>query len=197
MEMDHSGHTSIYVAPLQVNKAVVGRHNIDTDFNIQTSAAMQRLNGEMTPPLTPEDDEPGFDRQDEFHAYLRAFYEYQPSFEDEATITLPLNAGDIILVHSIHTNGWADGTMLTTGERGWLPTNYCEGYYKEPIGTLLHALTVFWDLVKSAGTGDHQVLKNSDYVRGLVAGVRFLLVWPVQSDMAVHVNVNSGQNPMP
>ena len=176
MDMDNTARTSIYVAPLQVSKAAVGRHDFTNPHNIQTSVALQRLNGEMTPPLTPEDDESGFDRQDDFHAYLRAFYPYHPSFEDEATVTLPLNTGDIILVHSIHTNGWADGTLLSSGARGWLPTNYCEGYYREPIGTLLKALTVFWDLVKSTGTGDYHVLKSSDYVRGLVAGVRFLLV---------------------
>ena len=145
---------------------------------------MQKLNGQITPPLTPEDDEVEFEHQDDFQAYLRAFYPYHPSFEDEATVTLPLNMGDVILVHSIHTNGWADGTLLSSGARGWLPTNYCEGYYKQPISSLLKALTVFWDLVKSTGNGDYTVLRSSDYVRGLVAGVRCLLVTKATGNVA-------------
>ena len=168
-------HDSVYVAPLQIQKVISNSSAVTTTNTNDTNLTIQRLNGQITPPLTPEDDTT-FDRQADFQAYIRAFYPYNPSFENEATVTLPLNIGDVILVHSIHTNGWADGTLLSTGARGWLPTNYCEGYHKESISTLLSALTVFWDLVKSTGNGDYNVLRTSDYVRGLVAGVRCLLV---------------------
>lgn len=121
----------------------------------------------------PNDD---FGRSD-FHTYLRAFYPYQPSGDDNSsTVTLPLNSGDIILVHSVHTNGWADGTLLVSGARGWLPTNYCEPYDGEPICILLKALTSFWDLVRGSANGHLEVFGRQDYVRGLVAGVRYLLV---------------------
>ena len=169
-------HNSVYVAPLQISKLNL-KPATDTEDPLQTTnVTLQRLNGQITPPLTPEDEAVGFDRQEDFMSYIRAFYPYHPSFEDEATVTLPLNIGDVILVHSVHTNGWADGTLLSSGARGWLPTNYCEGYQKESISTLLTALTVFWDLVKSTGNGDYNVLRSPDYVRGLVAGVRCLLV---------------------
>src|SRR5690348_4359411 len=84
-----------------------------------------------------------------FQNYLRAFYPFQPSDSlSPSTITLPLIAGDMILVHSIHTNGWADGTLLNTGARGWLPTNYCEPYEHASMAPLLKALIEFWDVIR-------------------------------------------------
>ncbi|KAI5294757.1 hypothetical protein KEM52_003273 [Ascosphaera acerosa] len=111
-----------------------------------------------------------------FHNYIRAFYHFQPSSDiSSSTVTLPLEQGDIILVHSIHRNGWADGTLLDTGARGWLPTNYCEAYDEAFMSPLLKALTDFWDVMR---VGSHMGLdqfQNQDYMRGLIAGVRFLL----------------------
>lgn len=134
-------------------------------------------NGQMTPPLTPHDADATFERPVDFQSYLRAFYPYKPSVEEgSSTQILPLNSGDLILVHSVHTNGWADGTLLLSGARGWLPTNYCEGYDNEPISNLLRALTTFWDLVRSSTAAGLRGFQHSDYVKGLVAGVRCLLV---------------------
>ena len=133
--------------------------------------------GQMTPPLTPLDSEMSFERHANFHTYLRASYPYRPDYQQGlTTVTLPLNSGDVILVHSVQSNGWADGTLLVSGDRGWLPTNYCEGYESEPIRNLMKALTVFWDLVEGSSIQGLVVFRNSDYVRGLVAGVRCLLV---------------------
>lgn len=130
----------------------------------------------MTPPLTPHDTEMNFERHTDFQTYMRAFHPYQPDhYQRLTTVTLPLNRGDVILIHSVHSNGWADGTLLVSGARGWLPTNYCEGYDSEPIRNLMKALTVFWDLIKGSNVGGLVVFRNSDYVRGLVAGVRCLL----------------------
>ncbi|MCJ1374289.1 hypothetical protein MMC20_005521 [Loxospora ochrophaea] len=135
----------------------------------------------MTPPLTPKSSQeelelgpPG--SQWQFHTYLRAFYPFHPTCDDNSsTVTLPLNQGDIILLHSVHTNGWADGTLLSSGARGWLPTNYCETYDYEPIRNLMKALTSIWDLLRGSGHGGMVVLNNPDFTRGLVAGVRILL----------------------
>ncbi len=143
---------------------------------------MSQKGGQFTPPLTPqgsEEDLPG--RKDSsqatFHTYLRAFYSFYPTCDGTSTtVTLPLNYGDIILVHSVHTSGWADGTLLSSGARGWLPTNYCEAYNNEPARVLLKALTKFWDLAKGSSVHGLEALANQDYVRGLVAGVRCLLV---------------------
>ena len=91
-------------------------------------------------------------------------------------MTLPLNEGDVVLVHSIHTNGWADGVLLVTGARGWLPTNYCESYEPEEMRYLLKALLDFWDLLRSTCVSDREIFGNWEFLKGLKAGVRYLLV---------------------
>lgn len=180
--MDRLRHTSFFVAPLQISKdksreaSSISETPQVTSSTANSAWGVQKP-GQMTPPLTPQDPEASFDRHHDFQTYLRAFYPYHPTYDDSSsTVTLPLNGGDVILVHSVHTNGWADGTLLSSGARGWLPTNYCEGYGSEPISNLMKALTVFWDLVKGSNTRGLAVFRNSDYVRGLVAGVRYLLV---------------------
>ena len=82
----------------------------------------------------------------------------------------------MVLVHSIHTNGWADGTLLVTGARGWLPTNYCEAYDPEEMRNLLQALLNFWDLLRSTATNDCDIFGNQEFMKGIIAGVRYLLV---------------------
>ncbi|MCJ1258890.1 hypothetical protein MMC24_006724 [Lignoscripta atroalba] len=136
----------------------------------------------MTPPLTPDGTQETFKSQIDypraiFQTYLRAFYPFHPTCDEtSSTVTLPLNQGDIVLVHSVHTNGWADGTLLISGARGWLPTNYCEAYDHGPIRNLMRALTNFWDLIRGRSNEHLAAFNSQDYVRGLVAGVRFLLV---------------------
>lgn len=178
IDMENLPRSSAYVAPLSIVKGTPRVMN-PSSRTPNTSAAMTngvyipQRSGQMTPPLTPHD----IERHTDFQTYLRACYPYRPEcYQTPTTVTLPLNAGDIILVHSIHSNGWADGTLLVSGARGWLPTNYCEGYDGEPIRNLMKALTVLWDLIKGSGVGGLGVFRNSDYVRGLVAGVRCLLV---------------------
>ncbi len=178
--VEQNSHPSVFVAPLQINKDM-SRATSRASERPQTSqsnwdrAYTPHSNGQMTPPMTPS--EASFEHHADFQTYLRAFYPYHPTCDDTtSTVTLPLNVGDIILVHSVHTNGWADGTLLTSGARGWLPTNYCEGYENERIHSLMKALTIFWDLVKGSSVGGLRVFRHADYVRGLIAGVRCLLV---------------------
>ena len=149
----------------------------NTSSNMTNGVYLPQRSGQMTPPLTPRDPRMSFERHTDFQPYLRACYQYRPEFyQTLTTVTLPLDSGDIILIHSVHSNGWADGTLLASGARGWLPTNYCEGYDSEPIRNLMKALAVFWDLIKGRSAEGLGVFRNSDYRRGLVAGVRCLLV---------------------
>lgn len=118
--------------------------------------------------------------QPQFHNYLRAFYHYNASTTvssstDESSITVSIKQGDVILVHSVHPNGWADGTILASGSRGWLPTNYCEPYDHPAVRNLLNALTHLWDLVRDGENGDLLAFTRQDYVRGMIAGVRYFL----------------------
>lgn len=89
---------------------------------------------------------------------------------------MAIKQGDVILVHSVHPNGWADGTLLGSGARGWLPTNYCEPYDHPTIRNLLNALTHLWDLVRDGEGGNLAAFTKQDYVRGMIAGIRFFLV---------------------
>ncbi|KAJ5483868.1 hypothetical protein N7539_006068 [Penicillium diatomitis] len=137
----------------------------------------------MTPPMTPQAATPSEQSMERgavprpvFHNYLRAFYPFHPAGDvSPSTITLPLDQGDIILVHSVHTNGWADGTLLDSGNRGWLPTNYCEAYDQIPMRPLLKALTDFWDIIRGGCGSSLKDFGNQDLMRGPIAGVRFLL----------------------
>jgi hypothetical protein len=143
----------------------------------------------MTPPATPNGSQEDLNQHMEpsqpvFHNFLRAFYPFHPSYTiSDTTVTLPLNEGDVILVHSIHTNGWADGTLLISGARGWLPTNYCEAYDPESMRNLLKALISFWDLLRSPIAADSEIFGNQEFMRGIIAGVRYLLVCILSNDV--------------
>ena len=169
--------SSVHVAPLQLYRAPGGN-----DRSRAGSREGSGCQAQMTPPATPNGSQETLVEEMEtsppvFHAFLRAFYPFHPTCTDsDATVTLPLNEGDVILVHSIHTNGWADGTLLSSGARGWLPTNYCEAYEPESMRSLLNALLNFWDLLKSGFIPDIEVFGNQEFMRGIIAGVRYLLV---------------------
>ncbi|EXJ78943.1 hypothetical protein A1O3_08443 [Capronia epimyces CBS 606.96] len=170
--MRNSQSSSIHVAPLRICKdgdeggAMAGLNDPTAAADSSSPTALlepDALNDASGPPAR-------------FHNYLRALYPFQPAASHASTtVTLPLDAGDIILVHSVHVNGWADGTLLETGARGWLPTNYCEAYDYTAMRPLLRALTDFWDLVRCGSDSNLNLFRNQDYMRGLVAGVRALL----------------------
>ena len=136
----------------------------------------------ITPPLTPQssfESNPSPDAKS-FPTFLRAFYPYHPdgplsSDDSQSSITLPISRGDIILVHSVQPNGWADGSLLRNGSRGWLPTNYCETYDNDMMRNLLKALTNVWDFLRGHEEGDLSIFRSQDYVRGMIGGVRMLL----------------------
>ncbi|KAK3055377.1 Ras guanine nucleotide exchange factor bud5 [Extremus antarcticus] len=139
---------------------------------------------QMTPPETPAS--PGEhhvhsnSQSSLFHNYLRAFCHFdQPTNADDGDegllMTVSIRPGDLILVHSVHKNGWADGTVLTTGARGWLPTNYCENFDHPYLRQLLNAMTQFWDLLGAGEDANLSTFVRQDYIRGLIAGVRYLL----------------------
>lgn len=188
--MEQSGHN---VAPLNIVKGKSRPPVPHLNFSSSSSTATigRTQQGRMTPPATPHSSQDVMSESAEedrsiFHNYLRAFYPFHPSGAvSPSTVTLPLNQGDIILVHSIHVNGWADGTLLETGERGWLPTNYCEAYEQLPMRPLLKALTDFWDIIRGGCGTFLRDFGNQDLMRGLIAGVRFLLVESTLQDPAI------------
>ncbi|EER26086.1 SH3 domain containing protein [Coccidioides posadasii C735 delta SOWgp] len=175
-----------YIAPLNISNGKAQSQFRNGSFSTRI-ASNQRLFSalktqlRMTPPLTPHSSrEDMVDRSNSersaFPNYLRAFYPFHPGAPiSSATVTLPLDQGDLVLVHSVHTNGWADGTLLDTGARGWLPTNYCEAYDQQLMRPLLKALMDFWDVIRAGSCATLHQFGNQDYMRGIIAGVRFLL----------------------
>ncbi|KAJ5446593.1 Guanine-nucleotide dissociation stimulator CDC25 [Penicillium cf. griseofulvum] len=169
-----------HIPPLKITKSNSNLSSNNDRTSIQ-SRIYSAWGSEMTPPLTPQDaHDTNMDQFEAprpvFHNYLRAFYPFHPAGNvSPSTVTLPLDQGDIILVHSVHTNGWADGTLLDSGNRGWLPTNYCEAYDQLPMRPLLKALTDFWDIIRGGCGSSLKDFGNQDLMRGPIAGVRFLL----------------------
>lgn len=181
-------------APLHPNTVIFNGH---ADFQLHSAAT-------MTPPLTPQGSVENFQNplvvpRLQFHSYLRAYYPFHPPCDDgsSSTVTLPLNQGDVIFIHSIHDNGWADGTLLNSGHRGWLPTNYCEAYEPQPVQHLLKALTHFWDIMRESSEGSVAAFCSQDCTRGLIAGVRYLLVCCYGSTVPTQTDVDTGQNSLP
>ncbi|KAK5943002.1 Ras guanine nucleotide exchange factor bud5 [Knufia obscura] len=163
--MQDGGYTQVHVAPLRIRKS---QKDLRADFETTTIIVEDVEYGQHPEEL--------YSPRPRFENFLRASYPFQPQDQFSSTsVTLPLSSGDIVLVHSIHTNGWADGTLLETGARGWLPTNYCEPYDYATMRPLLKALTEFWDIIRSEGEMTSELYRNHDYMRGMVAGVRFLL----------------------
>ncbi|KAI1108524.1 ras guanine nucleotide exchange factor domain-containing protein [Nemania sp. NC0429] len=175
--------SSLQVAPLVLAKTGAGSSSDDSQDNMTLSGSASLYSrSQITPPLTPDESQedlvlrPPPPPRPVFYNFLRAFYPFQPACTvSDSTVTLPLDEGDVVLVHSIHTNGWADGTLLATGARGWLPTNYCEAYDPEEMASLLQALLNFWDLLRSTVTDEQDIFGNQEFMKGIIAGVRYLL----------------------
>lgn len=114
--------------------------------------------------------------------YLRATHDHEPTLavpgKGKATKSkqIALQKGNVILVHLTGANGWADGTVLSTGERGWFPAHYCEPYDHEHIRYFFHALTNFWTI----GAHDNHPRSwrgtRKDEVYQMIFGVRHVLV---------------------
>ena len=127
----------------------------------------------MTPPLTPH----SFPTDNDFHTYLRALYAYHASDEDKSSSDmLSIGTGDVVLVQLTHPSGWAFGTVLSSGVRGWVPTNYCAPYGGEPMRVLLRWLSTFYDLMRGCTNKEFKGFNYQNYVMGLHAGVKHLLV---------------------
>lgn len=173
--------SSAQVAPLTIQKNTTsGSLDYALTNDRSTSNPYTNARAEMTPPTTPHGSQEDLSNDSSppvFHNFLRAFYPFHPSYAmTDSAVTLPLNEGDVVLVHSIHTNGWADGTLLVSGARGWLPTNYCYAYDPDEMRNLLKALLNFWDLLRSASVDDKEIFSNQEFMKGVIAGVRYLLV---------------------
>lgn len=117
--------------------------------------------------------------------FLRALHSFDASSlssqnneieENASAICLSFQESEIVLLHTIHASGWGDATILSTGVRGWIPTNYFTPYTDLKVAPLLSAVLSFVLNPKS------ERLKDSDEytfaqssILNIVAGVRSLL----------------------
>ncbi|GFP60538.1 cell division control protein 25 [Trichoderma asperellum] len=187
MLSDNHMRASLQVAPLDLTKSRSEEADDGSLSNNQTpkgesSLETSHLRAQMTPPVTPNGSQedlssvPTPHMPPVFHNFLRAFYPFHPTLAmADSSVTLPLDEGDVVLVHSIHTNGWADGTLLISGARGWLPTNYCEAYEPGEMRSLLKALLNFWDLLRITTIDEDHMFQSQEFMKGLIGGVRYLL----------------------
>lgn len=184
-------HDSVnYVAPLEIVKAQPKKAKMTLLNTTDKTWSKQSLHSSNqappSPPQTPQEQEHAKIEPVEdgvFPNYLRATHHFHPAstnaFAADACVTVPISPGDVILVHSVHSNGWADGTLLLSGNRGWLPTNYCEVFTDQSLEKILNSLIYFWDLVQGVARGDFSAFGQEDYVKRMIAGVRCFLVCTV------------------
>ncbi|RFU80632.1 guanine nucleotide exchange factor [Trichoderma arundinaceum] len=184
MLSDNRMRASLQVAPLELTKPRPeetgdGSSSHDRTPKGESHLDTSHLRSQMTPPVTPNGSQEDLPSRPEshmppvFHNFLRAFYPFHPTLAmADSSVTLPLDEGDVVMVHSIHTNGWADGTLLASGARGWLPTNYCEAYEPEEMRNLLKALLNFWDLLRITTIDEGHMFQSQEFMKGLIGGER-------------------------
>lgn len=117
--------------------------------------------------------------------FLRALHSFDASSlssenneieESASAICLSFQESEIVLLHTIHASGWGDATILSTGVRGWIPTNYFATYTDSKMASLLSAVLSFSLNPKSEQLPDseeHTFAQSS--ISNIVAGVRSLL----------------------
>lgn len=122
-------------------------------------------------------------RQPEFGSpFLRALHPFDASSltstegENPAAICLSFQESEIVLLHTFHASGWGDATILSTGVRGWIPTNYFISYSEDKVVPLLSAVLGFSLNPKSVQVeGSSESTFSQTCVTNIVAGVRSLL----------------------
>lgn len=135
-----------------------------SNFPITTNLP-QRM--ERTPPPSPNITK---DRA-KANRFLRVVHPYQPKQPTSpSTVCLNLHGGEVILMHTIHTTGWVDGTALDSGQRGWVPINYCSVYEDEGIRPLLQAVVNLCNCIRDGVLQGHH-----SQVAAVVAAIRTFL----------------------
>ncbi|KAG5366650.1 Ras guanine nucleotide exchange factor Y [Yarrowia sp. B02] len=111
------------------------------------------------------------------YPFLRAVHAFDArSLEthDKDSVCLSFKQTDCILLHGMDVSGWGDATLLHTGERGWVPTNFFQPFQDPEANALLVAVQKFATNPKCHPTKNgHTFSQNS--VNSVIAGVRALL----------------------
>lgn len=101
--------------------------------------------------------------------FVRTRYAFEPPAAPSAiTHVLSFGPGELAIIHHIEPSGWGEGSILKTGRRGWIPSNYCLLYSPEPMKPLLQTMLPFSDAANTMEaklcTAEHD---NSQVVESL------------------------------
>ncbi|OLL26815.1 Cell division control protein 25 [Neolecta irregularis DAH-3] len=110
-------------------------------------------------------------------AYLRVLHAFEPALVSAAHAEcLALEDNQILQVHTLHPSGWAFGTILASGRRGWFPSNYCEQYTLAAMRPVISASSLLYATVRAKRASHYQAA-----VACVVSAIRGLLVPPLHS----------------
>lgn len=124
--------------------------------------------------------------------FVRAIHSFNPSTlatsgdsmgesEDPSLICCSFEESDIALIHSIHSSGWGDATLLKSGRRGWIPTNYFVPYADPKAVPLLSVVLNFvlnprnHEIHNHSNNGIKAFTFSQASITNIVSGVRSLL----------------------
>ncbi|KAK9456424.1 ras guanine nucleotide exchange factor domain-containing protein [Dipodascopsis uninucleata] len=114
-----------------------------------------------------------------FHPLLRSLSDFCPKSlpdydtaakNDEVIVFLQFSADDIFLVFQVDESGWVKSVLLSSGEEGWIPANYCESYDRIELRPLVVAA-----LNAEANTKSDQEKSYQIVMTNIVSGVKALL----------------------
>ncbi|ANB15313.1 Ras family guanine nucleotide exchange factor CDC25 [Sugiyamaella lignohabitans] len=160
---------ALSIAPASLRPLSLRPLSILQEDDIQAPGASAKRTSSTPAGIVHEDDDSTSDVDDEYEdahqsssaassmsvdfPFLRAIHSFQSTSlsrpdnsstePDPATICLSFEESDIALLHSVHASGWGDATLLSTGQRGWIPTNYFSPYAETKVIPLLSAILNF------------------------------------------------------
>ncbi|KAG5356565.1 Ras guanine nucleotide exchange factor Y [Yarrowia sp. C11] len=163
-----------------------------TTFTTPTTGTVPSTNTNSTTPASPDGTETtsatitassanasaaAASEMNSMYPFLRAVHAFDArSLEthDKDSVCLSFKQTDCILLHGMDVSGWGDATLLHTGERGWVPTNFFQPFQDPEANALLVAVQKFATNPKCHPTKNgHTFSQNS--VNSVIAGVRALL----------------------
>lgn len=186
MEKNNSSHlhnTALRHSVLTPPRSPEGMY---AEFDTSPGKAVPALDSQGVSP-SESDDDISID-----FPFVRAVHSFNPASlssghhhtvggQDPSLICAAFEESDVALVHSIHSSGWGDATLLSTGRRGWIPTNYFVPYADPKAVPLLSVVLNFVLNPKNYEIHNHPNRDQKVYtfsqasITNIVSGVRSLL----------------------
>lgn len=152
--------------------------NNNTSQNTNMSSSLPPINSGDSNLNTLPDATSGYPFLRALHSFDATTLFSSTSDEDPSSVCLSFVEAELVLLHSIHPSGWGDATILATGARGWIPTNYFTPYSEPKVVPVLSAVLNFVLAPKSQPLPkpkDTSYTFSPAAISAIVAGVRSLL----------------------